>query len=293
MRLVATDLDGTVVRADGTISARTVAAFDACHAAGIGVVIVTGRPARWLVPVVEAMGRRGIAVCGNGAVVFDVAADMVVRSRGVAPDDVRSVVSRVRDAIGPVDVALETLAGFRREPGYLTRWDTTPEQDVGELDALLADDPVVLKVLLRQEGSSPDAMLAAARDVLVGLAQPTHSNAADCLLEISALGVSKAATLAELASSQGIAADDVVAFGDMPNDVEMLRWAGRGYAMAGGHPEAIAAADDVAPPCADDGVAQVVEALLREDAWISGTATHPERRPWQRRPGRPSAHRAR
>jgi hypothetical protein len=84
------------------------------------------------------------------------------------------------------------------------------------------------------------------------------------MLEIAAIGVSKASTLAEVAAGRGIPAEDVVAFGDMPNDVPMLRWAGLGFAMADGHPEAIAAADKTAPPCHDDGVAQVQERLLAE-----------------------------
>ncbi|HZI98360.1 MAG TPA: HAD-IIB family hydrolase [Actinomycetales bacterium] len=264
MRLVATDLDGTIVRADQTISARTVAAFEACAERGVGVVVVTGRPARWLSPVVEALGPHGHALCANGAVVYDLATRRVVDTQTIARADVRTVIDKTRTAIGDVDVAIETLAGFRREPGYVTRWDALSDQEVGTIDELLADDPGVLKVLVRQEGGSGDAMLRAARPVLAGLASPTHSNVNDCLLEISALGVSKAATLATLVASRGWTAADVVAFGDMPNDVEMLRWAGRGYAMAGGHPEALSAADDVAPPCEEDGVAQVVEALLRD-----------------------------
>ena len=262
MRLVATDLDGTIVRADGTISPRTVAAFEACATRGVDVVVVTGRPARWLGPVVEALGPRGFALCANGAVVYDLATRRVVESQMLARDDVTTVVDTARAALGDIDVAIETLAGFRREPGYVTRWDALSDQDVGTLDALLADDPGVLKILVRQEGSSSDAMLASARLALEGLAQPTHSNVNDCLLEISALGVSKAASLASLVASRGLTAGDVVAFGDMPNDVEMLRWAGRGYAMEGGHPEAVAAADAVAPACEQDGVAQVLEKLL-------------------------------
>jgi Cof subfamily protein (haloacid dehalogenase superfamily) len=263
VRLVATDLDGTVVRRDGTVSRRTVAAFDACAERGVDVVVVTGRPARWLAPVAEVTRYRGTAVCGNGAVVYDLTAGRILRSRTVGRQDVLAIVARLRESLGPLDVALETLAGFRREHTYRVRWDAASDQDVGTLEELLADDPGVVKVLVRQEGSTGDVMLDAARPVLEGLAHPTHSNVADCLLEIAALGVSKALTLAEVVHERGLTAADVVAFGDMPNDVEMLRWAGRGYAMADGHPEAVAAADDVAPPCEQDGVAQVVEGLLR------------------------------
>jgi hypothetical protein len=132
------------------------------------------------------------------------------------------------------------------------------------LDELLADAPVVLKMLYRVEDGRADDMLAAARGALDGLAEPVHSDAADSLLEIAALGVSKASTLALLAEQQGLGPQDVVAFGDMPNDVPMLQWAGLGVAVGDGHPEALAAAALVAPACLDDGVAQVVERLLAE-----------------------------
>jgi len=262
MRMVATDLDGTVVRPDGTISARTVAAFDACEAAGIDIVFVTGRPARWLADVVEQTGHRGFALCANGALVYDLATDEVVRAHPISRADVLEARRRLADAVPGSTFALETLAGFRREQSYLTRWDSGAESLVGPVEDMLVDDPGVLKLLCRNESGSSDALLDIARTVLDGVAKPTHSNPHDTLLEVSALGVSKAATVAELAAERGIEQSDVVAFGDMPNDLELLAWAGRGYAMTGGHPDAIAAAPHLAPPCEDDGVALVLEQLL-------------------------------
>jgi len=270
--MVATDLDGTIVLPDGSVSPRTVQAFRQCRAAGVDVVLVTGRPPRWLAEVSRATGLWGLAVCANGAVVYDVGAEAVVDVHPVPVDVIAAAVGRLREALGGADVALETTEGFLLEPGYRTRWDTgvTPV-DRAPLATLLAADPVVLKVLVRAEHSTSDAMLAVAREVLDGLVQATHSNAADCLLELSAAGVSKARTLATLAASRGIDAADVVAFGDMPNDVEMLRWAGTGYAMTGGHPEAVAAADHAAPSVLEDGVAQVVEGLLAARAQLPGS----------------------
>lgn len=265
--MVATDLDGTIVRRDQSISPRTVRALQACVDAGVHVVFVTGRPPRWMGPVVEATGRSGTAICANGALVYDLAADRVLRARELSRDAVVEVTRRLRQAVPDMAFALETRHGFRREPGYVTRWDAYSDQDVAALPELLADDPGVLKVLARAEGSTGDALLAVGRRLLPDLGEPTHSNAADCLLEVSALGVSKASTLAELAAEHGVTAQDVVAFGDMPNDLAMLRWAGRGFAVAGGHPDALAAADGVAPGCEQDGVAQVLEALLEGAGW--------------------------
>jgi Cof subfamily protein (haloacid dehalogenase superfamily) len=262
MRLVASDLDGTIVRVDGTISPRTVAALRCCELGGVDVVFVTGRPPRWMAPVAEATGHTGVAVCGNGAVLYDLAVERIVRTRAMTGQAVYETVKALRAVLPDAVFALETLTGYRREPEFLPHHEAAAAAMAGPIDELLADDPVVLKVLCRDGTSTADPMLAAAREVLAGISEPCHSNASGSMLEVSAVGVSKASALAELAAERGIAAADVVAFGDMPNDVPMLRWAGRGYAMADGHPEAIAAADETAPPCDDDGVAQVLERLL-------------------------------
>ncbi|MEJ5869050.1 HAD family hydrolase [Pseudokineococcus sp. 5B2Z-1] len=262
VRLVASDLDGTLLGAGGLASPRTLAMISACRAAGVHVVFVTGRPVVWLDPVAEQTGHTGTAICANGALVYDAGSRRVLSATGLAPADALEAVARLRRRLDGLAVAVETLAGFRREPGYLVRFDGGREVEVGELPELLDPDPVVLKLLVRREAGTSEDLLAVAREELGGLAHPTHSSPESPLIEVSAVGVSKAVALAAHAASLGVSREDVVAFGDMPNDVEMLRWAGRGYAMAGGHPEAVAAAAATAPPCADDGVAQVVEALL-------------------------------
>jgi Cof subfamily protein (haloacid dehalogenase superfamily) len=265
MRMVACDLDGTIVRPDGSVSERTVAALAACERAGVRVVFVTGRPPRWMAPVADATGHHGVAVCANGAVIYDLTAERVLATRALPPDSVRDIAAAVRRAVPGGAFAAETLSGFRREPGYAPRRGLE-DVPVGPLEELLADEPVVVKLLYRLEHGVADAMLAAARAALDGLAEPVHSDGGGCLLEISALGVSKASTLAEIATRRGLGPQDVVAFGDMPNDVPMLRWAGISYAVADGHREALAAADRLAPPCGEDGVAQVLEQLLAGNA---------------------------
>lgn len=263
MRMVGTDLDGTLVGRDHSVSARNRRALAACQAAGIEVVFVTGRPLRWMAPIVEATGIAGTAICANGAAVYDLATGELLVHHCVAVAAVLPAVDALRKALGPVAVALETPNGAVAEPDYSTTWDPDAQMPRGALPELLAGSPTVFKVLVRGHGLTSDEMLAVARVELDGTMTATHSNArGGGLLELSATGVSKAATLAELAAGRGLSAADVVAFGDQPNDVEMLTWAGRGVAMADGHPEAIAAADEMAPPLADDGVAQVLERLL-------------------------------
>jgi Cof subfamily protein (haloacid dehalogenase superfamily) len=257
--MLATDLDGTVVRPDGSISRRTRAALSTALDAGLWVVFVTGRPPRWMATVAEQTNHRGLAICANGAYIYDLHTESVVEQFPLAPQPAQLAVHRLREVLPAPAFAVERIEGFAHEPGYEPRWDVGSAR-VGPVEELL-DQPLA-KLLVRDEQSDGDSMLALARPVLDGLVGVTHSNVNDCLLELSALGVSKASTLARLAGSWGVQPEEVVAFGDMPNDIEMLRWAGLGYAVAGAHPEVLEAVDHVTGDTSSDGVAQVVERLL-------------------------------
>jgi hydroxymethylpyrimidine pyrophosphatase-like HAD family hydrolase len=263
MQLVASDLDGTIVRGDGSIGVRTLTALASCERCGVEVLFVTGRPPRWMPSIADATGHRGIAVCGNGAVVYDLESGGTVVVGGLDPLHALAVGETLRGILPGAVFALETPSGLRREPGFVPYHPDAHRVSVGPLPEILGGDPLI-KVLCRVEGMDADSILGLARPALAGLAEPVHSDSAGSMIEIAALGVTKASTLALVAAERGIAPGAVVAFGDMPNDVPMLRWAGRGYAMADGHPEALAAADAIAPACAEDGVAQVLEGLLGE-----------------------------
>jgi hydroxymethylpyrimidine pyrophosphatase-like HAD family hydrolase len=156
--------------------------------------------------------------------------------------------------------AVERGDGFRHEAAYVPRWDGPTDDAPATVEELLTTP--VAKLVVRDETSGGDAMLALAREAVGDLVTVTHSNPRDCLLEVSALGVTKATTLATVAAEHGVDAAGVLAFGDQPNDVAMLQWAGRAYAMSGGHPEALAAVPTHAPPVELDGVAVVLEQLL-------------------------------
>ena len=266
MRLVASDIDGTILGHDGRISDRTVRAFHACREAGVELVFVTGRPPRWLHPLEEQLGHTGTVICSNGAVVWDLEEDRLVSARTMALADMFEA-RRIIKSLRPTALfAAETLNGFHLEPGFI-------ENDTSEIlseftpaplaQTLSADDAVVKFLAIVREGTA-DAFLAEVAPAVGGLANVTHSAPTVAMLELSVPGINKAVTLAEYARSLGIGAADVVAFGDMPNDIEMLRWAGHGYAMASGHPEAIRAAGQQAPHFDDDGVAQVLEEKLAE-----------------------------
>lgn len=265
VRLIATDLDGTIVRSDGSISDRTRAALAAAEEAGFVVVFVTGRPPRWMHPVVEATGHRGIAICSNGALVYDLHTEQVIEEHLLEPAMASELVAALRLALPDVTFAVDRSdRGFGHEPSYRTHFDLPPDVLVAEIDELIATP--VTKLLARHEGLSGDDFMSRASALvedLEGLGSVTFSGL-DGLLEISAVGVSKAFTLERFATERSIDANEVVAFGDMPNDLLMLTWAGRSVAVANAHPDVLAVAGEVTASNDDDGVAIVVESLLAE-----------------------------
>jgi Cof subfamily protein (haloacid dehalogenase superfamily) len=269
IRLVATDLDGTLVHSDGTVTARTRAALVAAEKAGIAVVFVTGRPLRWAEEVFEHVGGHGLAVVSNGALVWDVAANAPSLERPIAPETTLAVVDRLREVLPDIRFATETVAGWSMEPDYAAHpsddGSRRSPQRTAPMSELAAEP--VLKLLGLLPGHDPDEIVAIAERAVGDLVTVTHSSFP--LLEISAHDVTKASTLDLLCRRRGISSDEVVALGDMPNDLPMLSWAGTSYAMANAHPVVRAAATHVAPSNDDDGVAQVLEALLdsRIDRW--------------------------
>jgi Cof subfamily protein (haloacid dehalogenase superfamily) len=258
-RLVATDLDGTVVDRQGEISDRTVAVLKALEERGVRVVFVTGRPPRWMAQVAARTGHTGLAVCANGAIVYDLHREEVVETSPLAVEVGLDVARRLRAALPEVAFAVETDVGFAHEESYVARWDVGQASAVDAIEAIY-DRPAV-KLLARHEQMDPDSLLAAAREVAGHLVELTHSSSTG-LLEISAAGVSKASALARLAEQEGIGAADVVAFGDMPNDLPMLEWAGTSYAMANAHASVRELTDHLAPSNDDDGVAVVLSELF-------------------------------
>ena len=256
-RLIGCDLDGTLVRSDHTISARSVAAVARVEDAGVPFVIVTGRPPRWLPDVADALGHRGLAVCANGALVYDLHTEQVIREDLLDVEALRDVVGAVRAELPDAAFAVEYGESFFHDSGYRPHWaGDNPNVTVVE-PAVLLERPAA-KLLVRHPHLNADELLAAARVAVGPRATLTHSSL-DGLLEISAAGVTKATGLAALAEEHRIDASEVVAFGDMPNDLPMLAWAGRSYAVANAHPDVRAAADEVIESNDEDGVARILE----------------------------------
>ena len=261
-KLIATDLDGTIVTHDGAISERTINTFKRARDLGVEIFFVTGRPPRWMPEIREAFGF-GQAICGNGAMLYDLMGDKVLEEWLIGVDEQIETVNRLRKAIPPISFAVESHNYFHREKAYIPRWDVGLDNvGVDQIEEIITSPALKLLARCSQQELSSDEMLAIARIELEGVVTVTHSNPSDSLLEISALGVSKGLTLAKMAERLGIDAADCVSFGDNPNDFSMLQWCGRSFAMADGHPEGPLHAKGVAGPCEEDGVAIIIEQLL-------------------------------
>ncbi|MBX6357978.1 MAG: HAD family phosphatase, partial [Micromonosporaceae bacterium] len=212
-----------------TISERTVRALRAASARGTLVALATGRPVRWLQRVYDQLGASFPAVCANGAVVYDPAAGKSLHVNPLSPGVLLEVCERLRAALPSARFAVEIEDGWllRHEVDYPLRWAAgdpaaTPVASLAELTSVAA-----VKLLVRAGQADPDELTALVAGCLSGLAEATHSSS-DGLVAISAAGVTKAAGLAWLCERHGVPAGEVIAFGDMPNDLPMLEWAGRG-----------------------------------------------------------------
>lgn len=261
IRLVATDLDGTLLQPDGTVSARTLEVLDAVDALGVLVVFVTGRPIRWMESLWQHVGDHGLAICSNGGVLYDVPGRAVLEARTIPREVGLEVAERIRDAVPGSFFALEKTTGFGREDTFPVPphpQEGEPPQ-VGPLDEVFDHD--VVKMLALHQDHAPLDYWQRVEAAAAGAVTTTWSST-NALVEMSGAGVTKASTLARVCAERGVDASEVVAFGDMPNDVDMLRWVGTSYAMENGHAHAREAAEHLAPRNDEDGVAQVLERLL-------------------------------
>jgi len=255
-------MDGTLLRDDDTVSAATLAELERWRADGVPVVLATGRPPRWMWRIRDVLGY-GTAVCCNGAVLLDLERFEIVHEEPLDPDVLESLTSELRRRRPDTWFAVEYGLEFRHEPIYKPRWDVdAPGVAEATLDEMVAQP--VAKLLARHENLPRDEFVALVEDVVGGRATVTNSST-DALAEISAPGVTKASGLARVAASAGVGPEDVVVFGDMPNDIAAFEWVrdagGRAVAMADAHPDLMAVATDVTGTNEDDGVAAFLAAL--------------------------------
>jgi Cof subfamily protein (haloacid dehalogenase superfamily) len=262
--LIACDVDGTLFDDNETITARTRDAVRAAVAGGAKFVVATGRPPRWIRPIVEELGFAPMAVCANGAVIYDPASDRVVSARTLPVDALAELAELATRVIPGAGLAVERIGQsahdtatpqFVSSPGYKHAWLNPDNTEVSIEDLLSAP---AIKLLIRQAGAR-SADMAAELAKHVGVQGDITYSTNNGLVEIVPRGISKATGIQEIAKPLEIVSAQVVAFGDMPNDLPMLRWAGHGVAMGNAHPEVLAVANEVTAANSDDGVGRVLE----------------------------------
>jgi Cof subfamily protein (haloacid dehalogenase superfamily) len=261
-RLIASDMDGTLLRSDDTVSDATVAEIARWRDGGVPFVLATGRPPRWMRRIRKVLGT-GTAVCCNGAVLLDLGSMEIEHEEALDAGTLRSVTGALRERQPTMWFAVEYGWEFRHEPVYRPRWDVdVPGVAVATLEEMTSAPAA--KLLARSESMTPDAFVELIEEVVGGRATVTHSSS-DALAEISAPGVTKATGLATVAARHGVGPEDVVVFGDMPNDIAAFEWVrdggGRAVAMAQAHPDLLAVATDVTGGNDEDGVAAFLASL--------------------------------
>jgi Cof subfamily protein (haloacid dehalogenase superfamily) len=270
IRLVATDLDGTLLTPEQTVTARTKHALERVQARGITIVLVTARPILTARLIAKEAGVSGLAIVSNGAITLDLVKDPVSDPTAIlehvqlAPAISLEVIQSLRKAVPDVTFALVDGLGFYAEPAYHAG---AALADHGALltqtfvmDALEFAEVPATKLIAKSAQIRPDELLHIARGLNIPGLELTHSNAP--FIEIAAAGITKARSLEKLCKFRGIPREDVVAFGDAPNDRPMLKWAGHGVAMQNAHANLLEIADEVTLSNLEDGVAVWLEKNL-------------------------------
>ncbi|CAM5687739.1 HAD family hydrolase [Streptomyces fumanus] len=259
-RLVATDLDGTLLRTDHTVSRRTRDALAAATAAGAAHIVVTGRAVPWTRHVLDDLGYDGLAVCGQGAQVYHAGEHRLLTSVTLDRQLAGVALAKIEAETGPLYLAAsrdgldgEVLVG----PGYQVgaSLPATPFTDASDLWSAPLN-----KIYIQHPTLSDDQLAEVARRTAGGFVTVVMAGAG--IVELLPLGLSKATGLSLAARRLKLKAADTIAFGDMPNDVPMFAWAARGVAMANAHAELKAVADEVTSSNDEDGIAVVLEELL-------------------------------
>jgi Predicted hydrolases of the HAD superfamily len=260
VRLVCTDLDGTLLDSAGVIRERTLGTLAEAGRAGVAVVGVTGRPVRDTLELARRYGLTGPVVCGNGAMTVDVASGRLLDCRGFGPGDAAGILRALRDAVPGIAVGVDSVSGLRLEAAFVrlvpNPWRHVPLEGGSAPEG---GEPVA-KILVAHPMLLVDELAAMLAAVVGDRAVITRS--AGGFLELSAPGVDKGEALRLLAERRGIPLEHTAAVGDMPDDLPMLRVAGLAAAVANAHEETLRAADIVLPSNDDEGVAALIRLVL-------------------------------
>jgi Cof subfamily protein (haloacid dehalogenase superfamily) len=262
VRMVATDLDGTLLRPDGTISERTIGAVRAAQDAGIHVIPITGRPPRITWDIAGEAGLGPLGVCSNGAALVDTSSREVIEVQTMQAEVTVRLVSVVREIFPGAVFAVEEMESFTHETGFMEaswNWDDTCEQ-VDDITQAVTSS--CIKLVVRRPGSSAVELLAGLQNQVSETAHLTSSGLD--WVEMAPPGITKAHALRRVCDRMGVALSEVVAIGDNYNDLAVLASVGHAAAPVNAIPEVLAIVHQVLPSNAEDGVAQFLESLVEE-----------------------------
>jgi Cof subfamily protein (haloacid dehalogenase superfamily) len=264
-KLIATDLDGTLVRSDETVSAFTHQVLDRVRSAGIPVVGATGRGPR-----LTELTRNDIraadflVMAGGGRVVdqSDPAGPVVLRDERLTGEVLSTILATLEAEVGPLTVMVEAMESHDAPlwGDYDPTWPYGDRFEARSRAECLSCD--VIKAFARTADHHIDVLLERARQVVpADVASLTQAGLG--FIEISPPGVDKATGLSVVAQALGVDPADVLVFGDQPNDLPMFEWAGWSrVAVSNAHPAVRSAADEVTLRNDDDGVAVYLDRLL-------------------------------
>ncbi len=268
-KLFATDLDGTLLQTGGSLSSENFAALRRAEEAGLDIVFVTGRPPRWMSEIPDMTGHSGLALCANGALLLDLSDHSIVNAEILDSSAGLEMAQKLSEIDPNMSFAVELALphnDFVIDATYRPRWETrTPPLTMSIQE--MFDTGKVVKLLARPSSAvthDADSFLVEAEHLAEGIVDITHSDINDLMIEMSALGVNKGSGLAKLAAERGFDASQVAAVGDMPNDVPMIKWAGRGAAVANAHQWVKDVADEFLPSNDEHAVAVFIDRILSE-----------------------------
>lgn len=266
-RFIASDLDGTLLTSSGVVSKENLNAINKVKAEGLDLIFVTGRPTRWMDNIAQMTGHHGQVLCANGAVLYDLGTNEIVDAQ-IMNGEIGLLAAKRLQSVDPqitfaVELARHTDE-FLVDLNYRPRWEPKVPPRKVSIEEMF-DTDLVVKFLARPSSDAlhdADSFLHACDEALDGIVDVTHSDNLDVLIEMSLLGTNKGTGLERVAQSRGIAASEVAAMGDMPNDIPMIKWAGIGGAVANAHDWVKQAADIHLPTNDDHAFAYLVDYVL-------------------------------
>jgi HAD superfamily hydrolase (TIGR01484 family) len=262
LRLVACDLDDTLVSRTNHATESTVRGLRALAKSGAEVVLITGRPVRWLWPGASALGHRGLAVAANG-VILARCDEMRVLARHQPQysdlDDLRAILLGEWPA---ARFALETDERLAVEIGFPLENLVSDSSSQEPWEMIMRQGRPACKTFCALGSPITQEIILRVTALCGGRYSVYQLGPASGILELRLAGITKLSALQKVASSKGLARENVAAMGDGLTDAEMIEWAGVGVAMGKAHPRALANADYVAPDFEQDGAAIALNFLL-------------------------------